>query len=166
MAASYNQLAYQAESAPWRDFYLTGAKELLQEKKALSGARWYLTSALKPDQFFDVIATRINGYKYDSSDLELNIHFSDTNENVLVIYKNGVLSNRVGKQSEKASIKVTGEKQYIYALFSKQENFKELESKGKVKVDGNLDKLIDFLSYIENPNGNFNIVEPQFVYDR
>lgn len=166
LAASYNQLAYQAESAPWRDFYLTGAKELLQEKKALSGARWYLTSALKPDQFFDVIATRINGYKYDSNDLELNIHFSDTNDNVLVIYKNGVLSNRVGKQSEKASIKVTGEKQYIYALFSKQENFKELESKRKVKVDGNLDKLIDFLSYIENPNGNFNIVEPQFVYDR
>jgi alkyl sulfatase BDS1-like metallo-beta-lactamase superfamily hydrolase len=39
-----------------------------------------------------------------------------------------------------------------------------LRSQNKLKVEGDIERLNEFLSHIEQPQTNFNIVEPQASY--
>lgn len=164
LASAYTQLGYQAESAPWRNFYLTGAKELLSKDNVKTFGKRYLSSALSPDQFFDVIATRINGYAYDQNDLNINIFVTDSKEKLSVIYKNGVLSNRKGSWIEKSDVTLEITKGDLFTLFTNETNVEHLRSQNKLKVEGDIERLNEFLSHIEQPQTNFNIVEPQASY--
>ncbi|WP_037607524.1 alkyl sulfatase dimerization domain-containing protein [Streptacidiphilus rugosus] len=64
-ADTLEQLGYQAESGPWRDFYLTGAQELRHGTPQLPGLR----SPLPPDvlrgmpgaMLLDYLAVRLDG---------------------------------------------------------------------------------------------------------
>jgi alkyl sulfatase BDS1-like metallo-beta-lactamase superfamily hydrolase len=157
-------LGYQAESAPWRNFYLTGAKELLSKDNVKTFGKRYLSSALSSNQFFDVIATRINGYAYDQNDLNINIFVTDSKEKLSVIYKNGVLSNRKGSWIEKSDVTLEITKGDLFTLFTNETNVEHLRSQNKLKVEGDIERLNEFLSHIEQPQTNFNIVEPQASY--
>lgn len=162
LAQTYSQLGYQAESAPWRDFYLQGAKELKDgvpnAVKKNEDNRDY--SAITPSLYFDVIATRIDGYKNDASELGININFTDTGDKASLIFKNGALSNRVGSQLDNPDATINADKKIVYALFSKKVSLDSLLSSGNLTVEGDKDKLASFISKIETPSLDFNIVEP------
>ncbi|WP_031532705.1 MULTISPECIES: alkyl/aryl-sulfatase [unclassified Bacteroides] len=164
LAKTYSQLAYQAESAPYRNFYLTGAKELLEksEKNSLQfggrGGRSNLT--ITPTLFFDVIATRINGYKNDSQDINLNIEITDTDEKIALILKNGALTNRPDYQLKKAQGTIKTDKKSLYDLFSKLTTLDDLQNNGKISLTGDDTAIKTLLSLLEQANYGFNIIEP------
>ena len=59
-------MGYQAESGPWRNFYLTGAKELREGVKQLPApntASPDTVRAMSLDLFFDYLGVRLNGPK-------------------------------------------------------------------------------------------------------
>lgn len=65
-ADALEQMGYQAESGPWRNFYLTGAQEL--RNGVVKGATPNTASpdtvkAMSPEMFFDYLAVHINGEK-------------------------------------------------------------------------------------------------------
>jgi alkyl sulfatase BDS1-like metallo-beta-lactamase superfamily hydrolase len=158
LAKTYTQLAYQAESAPWRNFYLMGAKELLDGKpkylRETDYGRDY--STLTPSLFFDAIATRIDGYRKESFTTTVAVHLNDTNEDIALIFKNGVLNNRT-LFSGVEEVSITGNKEDIFRLFAKGVTLQELGN--KVTIEGKRAQLDKLLDIIEVPSLDFNIVE-------
>lgn len=163
LADTYSQLAYQAESAPYRNFYLTGAKELLETKESKNRPSYNIGRSnivLTPTLFFDVIATRINGYKNDHQSITINIQTTDTDDKVAVILKNGALSNRPDYQLINPDVTIKTDKKSLYDLFSLQAKVSELQSNGKLIITGDAKALNTLLSLLEQPNRAFNIIEP------
>ena len=65
-ADALEQLGYQAESGPWRNFYLTGAQELrngVVKGPTPNTASPDTVRAMTPEMFFDYLAVHINGQK-------------------------------------------------------------------------------------------------------
>src|SRR5690606_13654088 len=82
-ADALEQLGYQAESGPWRNFYLSGAKELREGVKKLPtphSASPDTIRAMDLDLFFDYLAMRLNGPKAADKRIALNFTFTDTKE--------------------------------------------------------------------------------------
>jgi alkyl sulfatase BDS1-like metallo-beta-lactamase superfamily hydrolase len=64
LADTYEQLAYQAESGPWRNFYLAGATELrhgIQPVATPNPTQPGLVSAMPVGTVLDALAVRLNG---------------------------------------------------------------------------------------------------------
>jgi alkyl sulfatase BDS1-like metallo-beta-lactamase superfamily hydrolase len=101
-ADALEQLGYQSEAGPWRNFYLTGAKELREGVKRLpvpDTASPDTVRAMNLDLFFDYLAMRLNGPKAENQHVMLNFDFTDTQEKYMVEMVNGVLNHTKGRQS-------------------------------------------------------------------
>lgn len=83
-ADALEQLGYQAESGPWRNFYLSGAQDLRRPQMPLSvaqqmapGAMPQTTNAqrdgLPPEMFFDYLGMRMNGPKAQGQKIQLRV---------------------------------------------------------------------------------------------
>ncbi|HKJ25134.1 MAG TPA: alkyl sulfatase dimerization domain-containing protein, partial [Myxococcota bacterium] len=97
LADAYDQLGYQAESGPWRDFYLTGAKELREGRVPLpfeTTGSSDIVAAMPSDLFFDALAVRLNGPKAEGEAMTLNFVFTDVGETHVVWVENAVLHHR------------------------------------------------------------------------
>jgi alkyl sulfatase BDS1-like metallo-beta-lactamase superfamily hydrolase len=94
-ADTLEQLGYQAESGPWRDFYLTGAKELREGTPVAPG----FTAAIQPDvlrgmspaMLLDYLAVRLNGPRAAASRVRLELRFTDAGSTHLVEVSHGTL---------------------------------------------------------------------------
>jgi alkyl sulfatase BDS1-like metallo-beta-lactamase superfamily hydrolase len=65
-ADALEQLGYQSESGPWRNFYLTGAKELcdgVMQLPAPNTSSRDTVSSMSLEMFFDYLGVRLNGEK-------------------------------------------------------------------------------------------------------
>jgi alkyl sulfatase BDS1-like metallo-beta-lactamase superfamily hydrolase len=75
-ADALEQLGYQAESGPWRNFYLTGAKELREGVKELptpNTASPDTVRAMSPEMFFDYLGVRLDSAKAADAAMTLNV---------------------------------------------------------------------------------------------
>ena len=78
LADTYDQLAYQAESGPWRNFYLTGAMELRNGVLPLPAVKTFTretVEAMNLEMVFDFMAVHVNGLDAGSMDHLLGIEF-------------------------------------------------------------------------------------------
>lgn len=109
VADALEQLGYQAESGPWRNFYLTGAKELREGVKKLptpNTASPDTVRAMSLDLFFDYLGVRLNAEKAGDAHIVLNFDFGADGK-YLVELENGVLNNTKDKQADEADATVT-----------------------------------------------------------
>ena len=92
LAATYDQLGYRAESALWRNMYLTGAMELRSKvQSGQSTASIDLIRTLPSPMLFDLIGVRLNPEKAAGATLRLALVFPDRGERFYVVVRNGVL---------------------------------------------------------------------------
>ena len=86
LADTYEQLGYQAESGPWRNFYLSGALELRQAMPSGSSARMSedVVRGIPLENMFQALATRLNGPKAAERCFAFNLVFTDIDENYLM----------------------------------------------------------------------------------
>src|SRR3546814_5998383 len=76
LADALEQLGYQAESGPWRNFYLTGAKELREGVTQLptpNTASPDIVRSMTPEMFFDYLGVRLNGPKAAETEAVINV---------------------------------------------------------------------------------------------
>jgi alkyl sulfatase BDS1-like metallo-beta-lactamase superfamily hydrolase len=93
-ADALEQLGYQAESGPWRNFYLTGAQELRSGVPATAAGgslRGDLVQALTSDMVFDLLAVRLNGSEAAGAVVDVEFEFTDRVERWRVLVENAVL---------------------------------------------------------------------------
>ncbi len=82
LADAFEQLGYQAESAPWRNFYLCGALELREGTPAGSINRPAagVVDGMPLEDVFKMVAVRVNAEDAGTSRIELAVEFTDLSE--------------------------------------------------------------------------------------
>lgn len=162
-ADALEQLGYQAESGPWRNFYLSGAKELrhgLVKLAAPDTASPDTIRAMSTDLFFDYLGVKLNGEKAANTILTLNFVFPDRNEKYLVELNNGSLHHIKGYQSDKADATMTINREVLNQIILKQKTIASTQSNNELTIQGNANALNQLLSFIDNFDFWFNIVTP------
>ncbi len=109
LADTYEQMGYQAESGPWRNFYLTGALELRRGIPAASPGKMSpgVVQGMPLENLFQALAIRLNGPKAEGKHIGLNLNFTDLNEPYLLTVENSVLNAFGNKQDPRPTTKLT-----------------------------------------------------------
>ncbi|MES1949507.1 beta-lactamase domain-containing protein [Salinisphaera sp. S4-8] len=157
LANTYDQLGYQAESGPWRDIYLTGAKELRDGAMgtSLDMSRGIgLLRQVPIARFFDAMAARLNGPEAAKGDLTINFDFTDLGQNHVLAIENGVLHHWQRPIADDANATVHLTHPALLALIGGKLSPKQL------KVDGDRASLGRFFSLLQVPDRDFAIVTP------
>ena len=152
------QLAYGAENATWRNFFLSGATELRDGNFGTAGqvASPTMLSQLTPEQIFDGLAIRVDGPRGWDRDIAIDITFTDTAVNYRLTLRNGVLVHRkAAPDPTTATVTVTlAGKMRLLALVLGDFGAPGLE------LSGDRGALQAFLDVLDAPDPNFNIVTP------
>ncbi|CDF83627.1 hypothetical protein PKB_2280 [Pseudomonas knackmussii B13] len=162
-ADALEQLGYQAESGPWRNFYLTGAQELrngVQKLPTPDTASPDTVKAMDLDLFFDYLAMRLKGPEAADKHITLNFDFTDLKQKYTLEMVNGVLNHTEGVQAKDADATITLTRDTLNKLMLKQATLQDAEKSGDVKVKGDQGKLDELMSYMDNFDFWFNIVTP------
>jgi alkyl sulfatase BDS1-like metallo-beta-lactamase superfamily hydrolase len=162
-ADALEQLGYQAESGPWRNFYLSAAKELRDGVLDLAAPKSVTPDTIRAtplDMFFDLLAVRLIGPKAVGKVITLNANFVDINEQYLLIVENGVLNYTKGKQSAQADATLTITRATLDLVLLGETTLADRLATGEVKIEGSQEKLVEFLSLMDNFEFWFNIVTP------
>ena len=162
LARTYDQLGYQAESAPWRDVYLTGAYELRHgapEKGVDLATTLDMLRQTPVPRFLDAMAVRLKGPDAEGKDLTVNLVFTDLKESYVLNIKNSVLHHHAGSDPKaNATLNLTHE---IYLkMLTGTAGIKDTLMSDDLQVQGSRLDLVRFFSLFEKPLGNFNIVTP------
>jgi alkyl sulfatase BDS1-like metallo-beta-lactamase superfamily hydrolase len=162
LAQCYDQLGYQAESGPWRDVYLSAARELRhglpQRAYDLADTIDLLRRTPIP-RFFDAMAGRLNGPDAEDVNLVINIVFTDRGEEYALDIENAVLHHRAGRRADaQATLSLTHE--LFLAMMVGQAGLKDTLFSDKLRVEGSRLDLVRFFSLLDKPDTNFNIVTP------
>lgn len=157
-ADTLEQLAYGAENATWRNFFLSGATELRDGNLGTSGQAPSSTffDQLTLDQIFDVVAISINGPRAWDLDLAIDFSFTEPPENYRLTLRNGVLIHRkvvADPSTANATVAVGNKVRLVTAALG------DISSPG-FEVSGDETVLQTFLSVLDQPNLAFNIVTP------
>jgi len=160
-ADALEQLAYQSESAIWRNMYLTGATELRQGVPVPSGRVTVdLAKAATPAMFFDFMAIRLDADKAQGHDMTLNWRFDDLDQSFALTLRNGVLTQREGMQHAKADATVRMSKAVLDRISLRQLDFATALKQGDIRVEGQAGKLPELLGLLVAFSPAFNIVTP------
>ncbi|GHD69745.1 alkyl/aryl-sulfatase [Jeongeupia chitinilytica] len=162
-ADALEQLGYQAESGPWRNFYLSGAKELREGVNKVATPNTASPDTIKAmtlDMFFDYLGVRLNSEKAGNARIALNFNFTDTKEKYELELENGVLNNTANTQSDKPDATIQLTRDALNKIMLKEITLEQAITAGDVKIDGNGKKLGELMSYLDSFEFWFNIVTP------
>ena len=163
LASVYDQLGYQAESAPWRDFYLTGAYELRHgsPEEGIKPAMMREVLLNTPvSLFFDSMAVRLNAEDAEGESTTIRISFTDLQEHYLLTLQNSVLHNRQVAEDTPADATLRLTRPLFVDLLIGRAGLKELLFSDEISFEGNRLDLIGFFGMLDRPQGRFNIVTP------
>jgi alkyl sulfatase BDS1-like metallo-beta-lactamase superfamily hydrolase len=150
LADALEQMGYQAESGPWRAFYLTGAMEAREPRPQpvapRQGANAQLYS-LSGDDLLDSLSVRFNGEEAGATEFAFTLRFTDTGETFEVSIGNGVLRHRASSAAGEVALSREGLIQLVLGQT-------DLEAAG---ADGALAQLLGLLDRFDFW---FNIVTP------
>ena len=162
-ADALEQLGYQAESGPWRNFYLSGSQELRDGVTVVptpNTASPDVIRATPAEMFFDLLAVQLNGPKAEGKQIAINIHFTDTEERFLLVIENGVLNYSAGKQADLADATLTMPRSALDDIFLGAATLAEKQAAGEARLVGSQEKFREFLSMLDRFEFWFNIVTP------
>lgn len=161
LADTYTQLGYQAESGPWRNFYLTGAKEL---REGVTGGQAAVTGSadmirgLPIRTYLDYLAMRLKHPEAADTKITLNFDMPDAGDKFVIEIANGVMNYTMDKQSDSADASVTIDRATLNEINLQQKTFPDAMKAGEVKVEGDPQQLVAFLGLLDNFDFWFNIV--------
>lgn len=159
-ADAMEQLGYQAESAPWRAYFLSGAQELRNGVVPVNvpkSASEDMLRVLPLRNFLDYLAVTVNPEKASGISEILNIKLLDTNENFSLELSNSVLKVRE-KADKNPTATLTISRDTINKLILKQTTLADQFASGNTKID-NIEVLTKIFGTFEEPNFWFNLVE-------
>ena len=164
-ADALEQLGYQAESGPWRNFYLTGAQELrhgVRERSstASGGAPTGLLKAMRVDMIFDLLGVRIDGPAADGQDLGINWVFTDLDQEWSLHLEHGAVHYDEGLDGD-ADVTLTLSHEILADLLAGGASVETAFGDGGIEVDGDAGVLLTFFGLLDTElNTRFNIVTP------
>lgn len=163
LADALEQMGYQAESGPWRNFYLTGAQELrsgIEKSDLLSTASPDLVRAMSMEVFLDYMAIQLNGPKAAGKVMHINFVLPDSNEDYGLGLENGVL-NTYDEPFADADATLTIDRNRFNEVVLGQSQLMELVQAGEAVIDGNAEKFVEFMSLLDTFELWWPVVTPK-----
>jgi alkyl sulfatase BDS1-like metallo-beta-lactamase superfamily hydrolase len=163
LADAFEQLGYQSETGPWRNFYLSGAKELrdgVVKVASPSTASPDTIAAMSIDTFLDYLGIRLNGPNAAGKELTINVRLPDTAEEFVLLLANGSLSHSLGRQDPEAGATLSMTRPVLSGLVLGQVGLDDAISAGDVTVEGDLAAAQELLGLFDTFEFWFNIVTP------
>lgn len=162
LAEALEQLGYQAESAAWRNYYLTGAQELRNGVDRSRTARRVEADILRqvPVEFLlDAVAIRVDGRRAAGKRLVINIEFADQEKAFTLTLRNSVLRHAAGK-AEGADCTVRLNRAAFDELLLRPAGVVEKLVRGEVVVRGDASKLVELLLLLDSFDPWFEVATP------
>lgn len=165
LADTLEQLGFQAESGPWRNFYLTGAKELRDgvqpSESPIKTSSPDFIRALALRTYLDYLAVRLNGPKAaEAGAMTINLVLPDIDEEVGIVVGNGVMNYTIGRLTDGADTTVTMDRAVLDDINLRVRTMDEARTSGEVQVEGDEGKFGEFLNLLDTFELYFNIVTP------
>ena len=163
LAEAYRQMAYQAESGPWRDIYLSGAKELTEGKANNASAVFSAKDVFLQVpliEFMKTLSVTLDAEKAEGQRLKINVSFKDLGQNFVLSIRNSVMYYRELPADESADASITIGRDLFFQIMMKQVGIVDLVGSVDLQVEGSILKLVKFFSLLGESNDNFNIVTP------
>lgn len=152
LAEVYTALGRGCENAPWRNFYLTGAQELLEgpaPRPASAGPQ--LLGALDVDQLLDALAVRVDGPAAWDLDLRIDWHLTDEDRYHHLHLTHGVLVHHPDASPDPAAqltLRLTREQ--LVGIIARREP-------AGVEHEGDLGVLGTLMGVLERPDPTFPV---------
>lgn len=162
-ADALEQMGYQAESGPWRGFYLTAAMELRNPRPPSATPRTGAAGqirALPVEQLLDSLSVRLNGPKAGARTMALNLDFTDTKERYLVTLENAVLHHVKDRRMTKADASIAITRGGLVDILLGEKTLDALVAAKVAKVDGDGHALTDLVGLLDQFDFWFEIVMP------
>lgn len=165
LADVLEQLGYQAESGPWRGFYLTGAMELRQGVRQLPApetASPDVVAGMTPEMFLDYMAVRLDGKKAAGKKLLIAFAITDgkVSKDFVVTLENGVLNHAPGKPKTKADLSLALDRETFIAVGGGKMTVSQAVEQKKATFEGDSKKFDEFLTNFDKFEFWFPIVTP------
>ena len=157
------QLGYQAESAVWRNEYLTAAKELRDGVKPSGRSNSQNPDMLRGmniDMILDFIAVRLDHQKVDGITQNINIYFTDLKENYALELSNGVLNNTKGRVLSNSNATLSISRGNFLKMLLAKIPLTQIIQAGDAKIEGDPKSFSLIFTNLKEFNPAFNIVTP------
>lgn len=162
LAASYEQLGFQAESGAWRNYYLMGALELRDgppDAQNVSVGSPELLRAVPTPLLFDSMAVRFNPEKMSADPFILTFRFPDRDEAISVHVTRNVAFPRVGVDDAARATLIVDRADFDRLILG-EARMGALISRGRLQVEGDPAAPADFFAALDTFDPVFNIIEP------
>lgn len=167
LADTLEQLGYQSESGPWRNFYLCGALELregLPEGSPFKASEG-IAQGMPMENLFRLLAVRLIPERVDGIELQINFELTDTNESWLLSLENSVLNAWPNKDVDAPNVSVRGTAMDVKRLLLAITPGQELIASGALEVQGDLAALAGLGNWFATFSRRFPIVTPRPALD-
>jgi alkyl sulfatase BDS1-like metallo-beta-lactamase superfamily hydrolase len=165
LADALTQLGYRAESGPWRNFYLTGAKELRDGVTVLptpTTSSPDVIAAMPTHLILDYLAIRLKHPEAAELGGSILLVFPDVDERYLLELSNGVLHNRPVADAETvaADATVTTTRAQLDGLLAMDDPAAVLRSGDGIAVEGDPSTFLAVFGLLDEFPFWFDIVTP------
>lgn len=162
-ADTLEQLGYQAESGPWRDFYLSAAKELRDGVMILPAPDTSspdTVNAMTNEMLFDYFAVALNGPKAAHLNYTFNVEFTDSGEKYGLELGNGVLNHTKDLVFENPTATTRAPRSAVDAVTMGRTTFEAEVADGTLAIEGDSGAFLEFIGLLDTYEFWFNIVTP------
>lgn len=138
LADALEQLGYQAESAPWRNFYLTGAQELRADGLFDLGTANLggLAPAMTTEMLFDALAVRLVPERVGPERWTMNWQLEDRRERHVVGLSNRTLFHRPDAHDDAAVCSLRTTAPVLVSLIDGNVGLDDVLDAGSCRADG------------------------------
>lgn len=140
LAATFEQLGYQYESASMRNVFLTAAQELRYGIAPAGPARGTspdLARAMTTAQWWDAVATRVDSQLADGMEFKINFSTPDNGEQFVIEMRGGTLTNIAGYSAADADTGISMNRSDLDQVIMGQATLASQLGSGRGQVTGN-----------------------------
>ncbi|MUK30803.1 MBL fold metallo-hydrolase [Aliivibrio fischeri] len=158
-ADAMEQLGYQSESGPWRNYYLGGAKELRNGIKPVATPNTAAIAVNMPfNQFMKYLGVTVKPEVAKGINMKVNINVEGDGKYSMDL-SNSVLKSYTDTQFENADLNITLSRQSFENMMTKKTALKNEMKAGQFKVSDQA-KFQKFMSVFDTFNLWFGVVTP------
>ncbi|MEX2961586.1 alkyl/aryl-sulfatase [Microbulbifer sp. TYP-18] len=161
LADALEQLGYQQENGSWRNFFLSGAKELrggVQKLPVPVPASADSIRSMPIEDFFDYLAIRLNGPKAAGKNISVNLSLPDVKGNYSLVLENGVLN--YGAPVDRPDTSLTINRSDLNEIILGTVAVEDKLQDGSLKLTGDREQLKTLLSLLDTFEFWWNLVTP------
>jgi alkyl sulfatase BDS1-like metallo-beta-lactamase superfamily hydrolase len=160
LADSYEQQGYQAESAIWRNQFLSAANDL---RKGVTPSATIqspdMIAAIPTGLLLNSVATRLNPAVIGNKALAINFAITDRSESAKISIGNAVMIAEMDSAHTSPAATVRGPRQLFLAMLFLKMPLAQLEAAG-LKIEGDRAAVEALQAALDPTPGVFNIAEP------